>query len=114
MFQTELVEITLLPSYTFTAWTGATLSYLPIIAVKNQMQLLSILKTSFSLGQSIISKPHLKLHGPSIIASVIITDCLFANSNPNKTFMFFHISSIIFFVLYKFKLLLPFWPHVNL
>jgi len=49
-------------------------------------------KTSVSLGQSTI----LKLHGPSIIASVIITDCLLANSNPNKTFMFFHISSIIF------------------
>jgi len=34
IFPTKVVEITLLPPYTFTAWTGATLSYLPVIAIE--------------------------------------------------------------------------------
>ena len=98
MFQTKVVEITLHPSYTFTAWTGVTLSYQPVIAVKNQTQLLSLLKTSVSLGQSIILNMPLKPHGPSVIANVIINNCFTRKFLPEQNVygVFFHVLSIIF------------------
>ena len=92
-----------------------------------EIYIIKYIKTSVSLGQSIILKLHLKPHGPSIIQggpkvgiqyivytilytyfwttlyyyNTLAADCLLANSNPNKNFMgFSHLFEYNFLVFY--------------